>query len=977
MADLTFRLLGSPQILRGGAPVQIGTRKAVALMICLVVTRERHQRDSLATLLWPEFDQQKARASLRNALSVLKRGLGAEWFDVDRQAVGLKWEEGISADIHHFRSLIADPTTDNLQTAINLYRDDFLTGFTLRDCPAFDEWHYFEMEQLRQSVASALEQLVAQLQTAAAWEEAIPHARRWVQLDPLHEPAQFQLITLYQQAGQHAAAMRQLEICVALFDEELGVSPGDELLALKDVIRKTRGSAARPETKRASVHHVPTYATSFIGRNHELDTIADNLTNQLVTLTGMGGIGKTRFAIQAVTRLTETFPDGIYYIDLVPLRSTHQIVPTLMSALAMPLRGADAPHVQLAAYLRDKQLLLVIDNFEHLIDGAETISHLCRNAPSLRVLITSRETLNIGEEWVYPLRGLPVPDGSAPAATFSSVQLFVARARQLQPGFSLADQEESVVKICQLVEGLPLGLELAAAWVRLLPCEQIAKEIAANADFLMTMQRDRPDRHRSLRVVFEHSWEKLSAEEQQALAQLSIFRGGATLEAARTVTQASLFALHGLVNRSLLRLEENGRYTLHELIRQFAYEKLERNHSLLSDTLANHGKFYINLLHTNETSTEAINLEIDNVRQSWQWAGDQQEAEWISRGLQGIYFYHGSLSRYEEGTKLIEPAITAIMQLASKGENHNQLLGRLLTCQGDLFASCSDLDAAQVVLQRAIVFLEPYGASSELSSCYRLIGLGASRLGQYEKAQEFLRKAIGMLNAEVEPLHKNWLILALGSMELALGQSTQARTSFTTCLNSYRSHGYDWGIAHSLRFLGKVEHFDGQFDEAQRCYSECLAISRKMDDIAGVSLVLNSIGETHLVSQNFDKAHASLQEALTLSLTGQIISAQQEALKNLGRLMLAWGKQQQASAYLEDGLRLTDKFAPTTLELLLSMAQIGRIPIQIVCNLILQHPAAQAIVKREAAALMTEPLLPLDIEKVERSLQELRKRCLD
>src|SRR5262249_1130986 len=337
--------------------------------------------------------------------------------------------------------------------------------------------------------------------------------------------------------------------------------------------------------------NLPTYPTPLVGRTRELADLARRLDQphtRLITITGPGGIGKTRLAIALAEPLfpTECSPARVYFVPLAPLRAPEQIVPALAGALDFPLdtgkQHIRSPRQQVIDYLREKQLLLVLDNVEHVLGGAdesagaaELIAALLGAAPRLAILATSRERLKLREEHLYPLAGLDMPGAEDPSSS-SAVALFVQRARALRPDLVPEQDDLSfVAQICRLVEGMPLAIELAAGWVDTLALSDIAAEIARGLDLLATELRDVPARHRSMRAVFDATWHRLGAAHQPVFARLAVFRGGGTRRAVQAVTQATLPQLHAVVGASLLQYDaERDRYTIHELLRQYAAEKL-------------------------------------------------------------------------------------------------------------------------------------------------------------------------------------------------------------------------------------------------------------------------------------------------------------------------------------------------------------------------------------------------------------------
>ena len=729
MSGLRLYLLGPPQIEVDDQPVEIPRRKAIGLVSHLAVNDEMsQQRDGLATLFWPAYDQRRARAALRSALWVLNKSPLSAWLLIEPETVSLRLEpdpatqsDPLWLDVTHFRQLLAiaqnhDHPPDEvcpaclswLTEAVSLYRDDFLAGFTLPDAPDFDEWQFFQTESLRQDLASAFERLIGLQSAQGDFESAIPYARRHLALDPLHEPAHQQLMRLYAQSGQQAAALRQYQVCLETLEVEFGIVPAEETTALYERIRSGASDqkeeaydsrrdvtpvppARQPPAPRPSqiVHNLPPEPAPFIGREAELAAIDDFIADpavRLVTILGPGGIGKTRLALVVAERqLTQShFSNGIYFVSLAPLSETEAIIPAIAEAVAYPFQSdGRSPHQQLLNYFRQKTALLLLDNFEHLIDGVEFITDLLRECPRVKILATSRERLHLHEERVYPLQGLAFPkeesinvtSGDDDIATYAAVKLFQQSARHVQPDFAVAPEDSApLTDICRLLDGMPLGLELAATWVNMLSVADIVTEIRQNLDFLETEMRNIPDLHRSIRAVFDTSWQRLNQAEQKVFAQLSIFRGGFTREAVKDITGASLRTLATLVNKSLLRYRRNqDRYEIHELLHQYVAEKLAKDPAQEIAICDRRCAFYCARLgrreadlkgpHRQEALAE-IEPDLENARLAWQWAVEQQQVEHLGQALVSLglfYLWRGRLHSGEAMCRLaidrLEPAI--------------------------------------------------------------------------------------------------------------------------------------------------------------------------------------------------------------------------------------------------------------------------------------------------------------------------------
>lgn len=699
--------------------------------------------------------------------------------------------------------------------------------------------------------------------------------------------------------------------------------------------------------------HLPIQLTPFIGRADEVTEIRELLTApacRLLTLVGPGGIGKTRLAIQVATELLNNFSHGVYFIPLQPIQSVEFLISAVADSLGFPLRGQEDAEVQLLTYLHERDILLVLDNFEHLLTEQSTqlLTSILEAALRVKLLVTSREVLNLQEEWLYPVRGLAFPGPPSQPSPFkregeaySAVQLFVERARRVRRDFSLADELAGVIRICQLVEGIPLALELAASWTKTLRCEVIAAEIQRNLDFLTTSLRNVPDRQRNMRAVFDHSWQGLSEEERSVFKRLAVFRGGFRLTAAERVARASLATLSALVDKSLLRLEPGGRYQLHELLRQYAAEQLVLSPEDVAHVYDWHCVYYLNFLRqlqadiTGRRQQEAVKeiaADLENVRAAWQWAIQQAKDEEIRQAANTWQYFLQFQSRYLEGADLFEKAAKTLDH-GTPAHQQRSLLAELLIYQGWFCMRLGRLQQAETVVEKSQAILDelgifhPRGAASDplaalgtlanirgdyveaerlgeesrrlnetnddranLMDAYYVLTSAAFGQGHYETAHRYAQQAYAVAKEINDQWMSAYILNDLGNIARALGEYAQARLHYQASYAIREAFNDPEGMAVALNHLGKIASLQGAQQEAEHLYQQSLAIYHEIGDRGGLASVLSGLGGTACALADYGTAQHHFQQALQIAAEIHFIPLTLSILIGIAELLAQIGQ---------------------------------------------------------------------------------------
>lgn len=945
MVHLRMALLGSFQVWLDGEPVtSFRSDKVRALLAYLALEADRpHTRASLCGLLWPDKPDDAALQNLSQTLRRLRDALGerrggVSVLRVSHQSIQLSPGGADWLDTATVARLAMSTDIGDLERAAELYRGELLPGFGLPGCDAFEEWLLLTRERFARLAMTALETLTQQLMASGRYGEAVESARRLLELDHLREDSQRLLIRALGASGDRAAALAAYERWRETLHDVLGIEPDPTTVALAEQIRAGAdanllgrspgvavGSFTPPHlaTTHRLIDNLPLQLTPFIGRAVELAELAELLhkpETRLITLSGAGGMGKTRLGVELARRSRPAFADGVCFVALAPVATLEDLPAALLHALELPPRGDLMMLVRQT--LRDRQLLLVLDNLEHLPGAGSVLVELLQAAPQLKILVTSRSPLHVRGEHRYVVGGLlyepETPE--ADAAELPAVQLFVAAATRLQPRFRVeTDSLVSVLRIARLVMGMPLGLELAAAWVVLLPLDEIARQIEGRGNFLAADLHDLPERQRSMRAVFDWSWQLLDPDEQRVFTRLAVFRGGFTLEAAEVVIGATPALLSRLTEKSLIQAHQH-RYAIHELLRQFAQEQLDLDpeRALVE---RRHSQYYLGLVADREhplfrdQPTQAageIDHELDNIRQAWRWAAVHGHVLDLGRAactLALFYKLYGAASEWEQlfllavtrlreqsgqtaETTLLRQELSALMALLGSaclqqgkhtqaykwaeeahtlaaacdgavGEAHGLLvMGQSLRRQGQS-AQARDL------LERAATLAQDYqqgGASSEQLADTEFIAYNwlcsiALTYAEYEAAAQYVARGTTLCRRLHKPLGSTILESDLVDIAFASRDYVTARGHAENALQLAQGLGLRRIEGTMLCMLGNLARLRGEYGQAYELTAQALPCFQGLGDLVWEAIVANDLGYVRLLLGDYAGAQGWLERA--------------------------------------------------------------------------------------------------------------------
>lgn len=963
MDELKLSLLGGVEIRQSGVAVTgFVSNKALALFCYLVVNGREQPRSVLQALLWGEASQNDAMNSLRNALSNLRRLFG-DHLQISRQAVALHPDAPCWLDVRQFLlaaqgkklqdGRLAPDDLQALETAASLYRGEFMAGFSVADAPDFEEWLLTQREQLRLLYLQTLHLLVLHYTAVGKLEDAIAINSRLLAAEPWHEESYQQQMTLLARAGRWSEALAQYRRCRDVLAQELGVTPMPETTALYERIKAAR------EMPR---HNLPAPSTPLLGRDVELAELADMLRRpdcRLVTLTGPGGVGKTKLARALVRQLANAFLHGARFLPLATVPAPAFLDTAIASTLGIPLKPQPAPRQQILDYLRQLEQLLVLDNFDHLLDGVGLVADILDHAPDVRLLVTSRERLNLQAEWLYPLAGLPV-SSETPETDSPAVNLFVSVARRVQRDFDPAEQATPVVEICRLLDGLPLGIKLAAAQTALLSPATIADSLRQGLNQLAVTWRDLPERHRSLRAVFEQSWRTLTPAEQAVFSRLALFPGGFTLQSGQAVAGLTPAILQNLIAKSLLWAADDKRYHTHETLRQFALEILTADPKVHQQAVQAYTAYFAQLLAAQENRfttslpevMATLRPEADNLRQAWQIAVATADWENLGQMMGSLHRFYEAQTWYQEVKELFQIAMTT---LAAQAKDHPLVWGKLLTHMAGMQFRLGQIDEGLQLAQEGVRLLASGEDENSLALAWNTLGILQIHSGKFEDATQTLRTAIDLYHRLGNRAEMVRPLANLGSAYTRLGRYAEGLAAMEEGLAVCGEIGDRRGEALFLNNIAANHLMQGRGDAARPYLEASLPICDEIGFDQVKQVALYNLGEIHLEQQQIEQAINVCQEAATIARRLDDRMSLARTYKLIGVAQTRRGDYSAARTAFKEGLQIAraTKGVPAILDVLDGIAtyflvQNRRKEASELFCLLVHHPATESQYRERA-----------------------------
>lgn len=880
---LGLQLFGAPMLHRNGSPLPLSRRKAMALLGYLAVTRRRHHREILAALLWPESEATAAYSALRNVLWILRQTPLAPMVRSDRSAVELIDDESIVVDVNRFRDLTsACPSRSHdprevccdceplLREAVQLSGGSFMSGFSVSNSARFEDWQFAESEALKRELTETLERLIDYYSAIEEWAAAVRCARQWLHVDAWNELVYRKLMKALASQGKRSEALQVFDDCTRVLTAQLGLPPEEATVELAAQIRTAPGTTHPTTGSRA--HRLPHALVPFVGRREITANVEDLLLGELtrvVTLVGLGGSGKSSLALHVGRQVEDKYEHGAYFICLDSLRGANVVAPTVAQALGIPLPRIESSTLieQMGEFLRDRNLLLILDGVERVRPQVVALLPALTEAANTRVLLTSRIALGTGSEVAVPLHGLEYPDRNIPpekAAEYAAVRLLrIAARRYGSPSKDDKVELAGMARLTRLLEGSPLGLEMAAGWRSVLTWDEIADRVSDNLEFLVHMREGIAPRHRAFVAVFEQAWTLLTDEARIALRRLSIFRSSFTIEAAEYVTETSPSTLALLVNRCLIKRIGPTRYGIHELLRQFASGKLGGERRETERVRDRHAEYY---LHSVEDwsgklageeqypTLERIGNELGNVRAACQHAADVGRSDLLRGAIEGLFFYYDMITQFEEGGTVFANAASAYAQHT----NRDNSVDAFLRVASGWFAIQVQPTLGEERLTAGLALLEEEPPDDRLHALANVVCAYANADGDVEGHTQRVKRSVDFYRGCDRTSGEGLAMAAWAELETHRDEK-RAESLAHESLRLHREAGDAWGEGLVLSLLARISELQEQLELSLSQYEESQRLSEPI--AADISGVIDAISSQARVTGKLGRAKRSEQLA--------------------------------------------------------------------------------------------------------------------
>ena len=919
---LKISLLGAPQVELDGTPVTgFVTRKAEALFYYLAATGRMHTRDALAALFWPDTSDSRAKKNLRDLLFNLRQLLG-DYLIITRNTLTFAQDRPYWLDVEQLRTQVKQATSsaglEALHNVIALYHGEFLEGFFVRDAIAFEEWMLLEREQLHEVHLHVLSRLADYYIAVQDYSAALPFTQKLLALQPWHEQAHRQQMLCLAHTGRLREALAQYHLCRELLANELALVPTPETTNLYELLRSGQLPGVEPvlsphvavtirpspqlQVLQLPPNNLSRQLTPFFGRTIEITKITTKILQPdcaWLTLAGEGGIGKTRLALNVAREVLPYFRDGVWLVGLTELPVApdldEQLAATIGHLLHVPFVRTAALLPQLLRFLRERQMLLIFDNFEQVGQAGATFIHqLLQATQQLKVLVISRHRLNYQAENLFVIDLLPLPQEedaftlpTDKLLTYAAIALFVHRAAQIRFDFVLTEENAAaVLQICRIAQGLPLAIELAATLIQHHDCKEIADLLVEEIHRIEMNFLDLPARHRSLQATLAYSWQFLAPAERALLAQCTLFVGGFTTAAVAAVAGITPAQLQQWESQALLQNTTTDRYEMHSFMRQYTFTQLQKLPALAESVQQRHALYFLELLQSSDVegvddarAIDALHTELENICRGWEWLLGRGEYALLLKSLPRLVWLFTTSGTHGTAVQLFQRSIRL---LGEPTPQSNHLLANLLLEQAYFYTTTAHLDQAKSLIQAALALAHTLDDLLLTMTVY-------------------------------------W---RLGDIAWAQGEYTEHRIAYEQAIALARANGRPQSEVHCLSNLGMSHDLRGEYSQAIHCYEAALTLTRQLGDAATENVIYNNLGVSNILLEDFTQALHYYSESLELSRRLGDQEGSGFANLNLGLLYNSLGAWAQARWHGERALKIFRMIGDRRLEAR-ALAQLG------------------------------------------------------